>query len=268
MLSEPYKIKEVKTMSRLEPFERWNHLKSAGFNTYNVSSEHVSFDLVAKGMSSWSHFQKAALMVGDEAYAGSRNFYALERNAQRVLGVGKIVPTHNGIGAEKLLAVTMCKPGQLVPTNRGRNEGLVVALGGELRDVTVARAASFGPPSAFGGDLDLERLAALLLEPSKLAYVHVEACPDAWNGQPMSLANLQQASRLCREAKVPLVLDASNIIAMAQWNLRAGPVANATLLETVRTATAAADIVIVDASQDCRSDVGGFISSSIDGYWR
>lgn len=267
MLSEPYKIKEVKTMSRLEPYERWNILKNAGFNTYNVDSDFVSFDLVAKGMSSWSHFQKAGLMIGDEAYAGSRNFYALESNAQRVLGVGKLVPTHNGIGAEKLLAVTMCQKGQLVPTNRGRSEGLVPAVGGELCDITDKRASSFGPPSDFGASVDLARLEKLLVDKEKVAYVHLEACPDAWNGQPMAVDNLEKCSALCRKAGVPLVLDASNAIAMAQWNLKAGKVKGKGLLEVVRQMTAAADIVIVDASQDCRSDVGGFISSQDDNLW-
>ncbi|MCU0661044.1 MAG: beta-eliminating lyase-related protein, partial [Myxococcota bacterium] len=267
MLSEPYKIKEVKTMSRLESYERWNILKNAGFNTYNVTSDFVSFDMVAKGMSSWSHFQKAGLMIGDEAYAGSRNFYALEGNAQRILGVGKIVPTHNGIGAEKLLAVTMCKKGQLVPTNRGRNEGLVPAVGGELCDVTDKRAASFGGPSEFGADVNLPHLEKLLSDVSKVAYVYLEACPDAWNGQPMSVPNLERASELCRKAAVPLVLDISNAIAMAHWNIKAGKVKGKTLLEVVRQMTAAADIVIVDASQDCRADVGGFISSKNDELW-
>ncbi len=267
MLSEPYKIKEVKTMPRLEPYERWNVLKSASFNTYNVASCYVSFDMVAKGMSSWSHFQKAGLMTGDEAYAGSRNFYALEGNAQRVLGVGRIVPSHNGIGAEKLLAVTMCGKGQMVPTNRGRDEGLVPAVGGRLRDVTCTIASDFPHPSRFGADVDIPRLEKLLKEPAGVAYVHLEACPDAWNGQPMTLSNLEQVSDRCRKAGVPLVLDASNAMAMAYWNLKAGKVESQELLEVVRRMTALADIVIVDASQDCRSDVGGFISSSNDELW-
>jgi tyrosine phenol-lyase len=266
MTAEPYKNKEIKHLPKLEPYERWNILKAAAFNTYNVASDFVSFDMVAKGMSSWSHFQKAGLMIGDEAYAGSRNFYALEDNARRVLGVGRIVPTHNGIGAEKLLAVTMCKKGQLVPTNRGRNEGLVPAVGGVLTDVTDARAAAFGPPSALGASLDLGRLEKLLSDKSKVAYVYLEACPDAWNGQPMAVENLEKASALCRKAGVPLALDASNAVAMAYWNIKTGE-AEGGLLEVVRRMTAAADVVLVDASQDCRSDVGGFISSANEELW-
>ncbi len=268
MLCEPYKIKEVKSMPRLAPYERWNIIKGARFNTYGVTSEFVSFDMVAKGMSSWSHFQKAGLMTGDEAYAGSRNFYNLETQAQRVLGVGKIVPTHNGIGAEKLLAVTMCKRGQLVPTNRGRHEGLVPAVGGEFVEVTCKRGLSSMPPSEFGANVDVARLECLLGDKGKdgVAYVYLEACADAWNGQPLSVDNLTETRRICAAHGVPLVLDASNVMEAAFWNRKARGAKGAGLLEIARQMVRLADIVLVDASQDCRSDVGGFISSSNDAY--
>ena len=194
MISEPYKIKEVKELPRLETYERWNVLKSAGFNTYNVTSDAITFDMVAKGMSSWSHFQKAGFMIGDEAYAGSRNYRRLQQVVKNTLGIEHIVPTHNGIGAEKLLVTTMLKKGQLVPTNRGRTEGLVPANGGEFADVTNSNAALFADPDKFGADIDIARLEQLLKDKGKegIAYVHVESCPDAWNGQPISLNNVEK----------------------------------------------------------------------------
>ena len=136
MISEPYKIKEVKKTLDLKPYERWNVLKKARFNTFHVSSDHITFDLASRGMSSWSHFQKAAYMIGDEAYAGSRNYLHLAKSAQDVLGLSQIVPTHNGIGAEKLLTTTMLKSGQRVLHNRGRCEGLVPANGGKSVDIS------------------------------------------------------------------------------------------------------------------------------------
>jgi len=120
MISEPYKIKEVKKTQDLKPYERWNVLKKVHFNTFHVSSDHITFDLASRGMSSWSHFQKAAFMIGDEAYAGSRNYIHLAKSAQEVLGLSQIVPAHNGIGAEKLLTTTMLKKDQAVLHNRGR----------------------------------------------------------------------------------------------------------------------------------------------------
>ena len=137
MRSEPYKIKEVKKMTALRPYERWNILKQAHFNTFHVCSDHVAFDMVARGMSAWSHFQKAGLMIGDEAYAGARSFLRLESAVADVLGIEHLVPTHNGIGSEKLLVATMLQPGQTVLHNRGRCEGLVPANKGKSVDVSI-----------------------------------------------------------------------------------------------------------------------------------
>ena len=109
MISEPYKIKEVKKAPDLKPYERWNVLKKAHFNTFHVSSDYITFDLASRGMSSWSHYQKAAYMIDDEAYAGSRNYIHLARSAKEILGLSQVVPAHNGIGAEKLLATTILK---------------------------------------------------------------------------------------------------------------------------------------------------------------
>ena len=167
MIAEPYKIKEVKKIGKLRHYERWNILKKVHFNTFHVSSSYVTFDLVSRGMSSWSHYQKAAYMIGDEAYAGSRNYIHLQRKAREVLGLSQIVPTHNGIGAEKLLVTTMLKRGQTVLHNRGRSEGLVPSNGGMSMDVTGEKALSYPVPDKFGGNVDIGRLERTLLEKGK-----------------------------------------------------------------------------------------------------
>jgi tyrosine phenol-lyase len=256
MLAEPYKIKEVKKMKALKSYERWNIIKEAGFNTLRISSDRVQFDMVARGMSAWSHFQKAALMIGDEAYAGARSFYKLETSAREVLGLSHIVPTHNAIGAEKLLATTLLKKGQTVLHNRGRDEGLVQANGGKSLDVTGAVAARYEGPDSFGGDMDLRRLQAGL---KGAAYIHLETCPAAWNGQPFSMKNLRAVRRFASARKVPLVVDISNVLGNAYWIVKAEE-PKRELMDVVREIAAAADIVLMDASQDPRSDIGGFIA--------
>ena len=172
MLSEPYKIKEVKHLPFLEPYQRWNILKHAGFNTFRIPSDHVTFDLVARGMSSWTHFQKAAYMVGDEAYAGSRNYARLEKATQETFGLKRIVPTHNGIGAEKLVVKTLLNKGQMVLHNRGPIGGLVEGNGGLPVDVTCGEATKHDPPECFGANVDMEKLEHLLKEkgPEIVAY--------------------------------------------------------------------------------------------------
>ncbi len=266
MLSEPYKIKEVKSLVRLQPYERWNILKRADFNTFGVSSEHVSFDLVARGMSSWTHFQKAGLMIGDEAYAGSVNFFHLQKNLDKTLGIKRLVPCHNGIGAEKLLATTSIKPGQIVLHNRHRPSGLVTYNKGTNVDVTQDRAKEYAAPDRFGADVDLARAEQIIRKEGKdkIAYFHIETCPDGWNGQPISLANLKAVKELAKKHGIPLVLDISLVMENALWVLQSEKKGQGDLLAVARELIKTADIVLMDASQDCHSDVGGFISSPDD----
>jgi len=266
MLSEPYKIKEVKHLPFLEPYQRWNILKHAGFNTFRIPSDHVTFDLVARGMSSWTHFQKAAYMVGDEAYAGSRNYARLEEAAREIFGLQRIVPTHNGIGAEKLVVTTLLNKGQMVLHNRSLIGGLVEGNGGLPVDITCGEAAKHDPPACFGANVDLEKLEHLLKEkgPEVVAYIHVETCPDGWHSQPVSLANLKATAKMARECSVPLLVDISNVMENAFWIRRAELGGQGELIEIARRVVAEADLVMIDASQGCRSDVGGFVTSVED----
>jgi len=262
MISEPYKIKEVKKMGSLRSYERWNTLKKVHFNTFHVSSSYVAFDLVCRGMSSWSHYQKAAYMIGDEAYAGSRNYIHLVNKAKEVLGLSQIVPTHNGIGAEKLLAITMVRNGHFVLHNRGRCEGLVPSNGGISVDVTSKKGVSYAEPHRFGGDVDIEKLEKMLIEKGKdqISYIHVETCPEAWNGQPVSFANFEAVKRLCSSHGVPLVIDISHVLENAYW-IQKTERHHVEIMEIAREIISFGDIVLMDASQDCRSDIGGFIAS-------
>ncbi len=261
IISEPFKIKEIKHLNRRKSHERWHVLQNAGFNILEVPADTVTFDLVARGMSAWSHFQKAGYMIGDEAYAGSRNYQHLQSAVKSVLGVERLVPTHNGIGAEKLLVTTMVKPGQKVLHNRGRLDRLVAFNGGISIDVTSQNAREYAAPDQFGADLDLALVKQNLHE-GGVAYVHIVLCPDAWNGQTVSFENLEEVNGLCRAGGVPLVIDISNILENALWNTRAK--GSEDLMSMVRDIVDQADVVLMDAAQDARADIGGFISSRVD----
>ncbi len=262
MKAEPYKIKEVKKMVRHEPYELWNVLKEAHFNTFRVSSDYVTFDMVARGMSAWSHFQKAAFMIGDEAYAGSRNFKKLQRVAADVLGIERLVPTHNGIGARKLLTTTMVSQGKIVLHNSGRPWPLVAENGGECMDVTSERAGNYGHPSEFGGGMDIDRLADTLAShrEGEVAFVAVELCPDLWNAQPVSMTNLLEIREVTARHEVPLVLDLSNVLENAYW-IHRHEATDVPIADLIKRIVSIGDVVMMDGSQDCRSDVGGFVSS-------
>ena len=263
MLSEPYKIKEVKKGGALQPYERWNIIKNVGFNTFRVLSDHVAFDMVARGMSAWSHFQKAALMIGDEAYAGARSYFTLLSAVRDVLGVQEIVPAHNGIGAEKLLASVLVQPGQAVLHNRGREQALVQHHGGVPIDLSAEAVRAFRAPDQCGAELDLGRLETELRQRGTqgVAYVCVDLCPEAWGGQPLAAVHLQEVRRLCSEHGVRLAVDISNVLEAAWWST---PIERrpSDLLDVARKMIGSADVVMMDASEDARSDVGGLVAAS------
>ena len=261
MISEPYKIKEVKKFKTLKSYERWNVLKDANFNTFHINSDFVNFDMVSRGMSAWSHFQKAVYMAGDESYAGSKNFRDIVSSAKEVLGLSGIVPAHNGIGAEKLLIAGLLEKGQTVLHNRGATCEMVLSLGCQSIDITRERTAHLDQPQSFGADVDIAQLEQLIekSDPGEIAYVHIETCPRGLNRQLISWANLVAVRELTEKNKIPLVIDASNVFVSAYW-IRKVEKPSDDILDIVKSIVAMADIVLMDASQDFRSDVGGFIS--------
>ncbi|MFC1745300.1 tryptophanase [Candidatus Riflebacteria bacterium] len=262
MISEPYKIKEVKKIFGLKHFQRENILKKARYNTYNISSDFVLFDMVARGLSSWSHFQKAAFMIGDESYAGSFNCRNLKEKVQELLGISDLIPTHNLIGAEKLLATTMSEKGKFVLHNRGKGIPIVESTGGLCRDFTGKAAENFSPPAQFGADMDIEAVSEFLQNNSDtVSYFHLEACPMGLNSQPISLQNVKEIRGLADKYNIPVVLNISNLMLNAYWVQKEGG-STQSLLHICREFIQQAQIYIMDGSQDCRSDIGGFISSS------
>jgi len=206
MISEPYKIKEVKKFRTLKHYEKWNVLRDASFNTFHICSDFVNFDLVSRGMSAWSHFQKAAYMTGDEAYSGSQNFLDLARTVNDVLGIDGIVPAHNGIGAEKLLVTCLLKRGQTILHNRGVSCELVSSLGCDSIDITNAREPRPNDPQSFGADVDLDQLQELIekSDGNDIAYVHIETCPKGSNESFISWDNLVSIREITEKNDVPL----------------------------------------------------------------
>ncbi len=261
MHSEPFKLKEVQAIPQRAPFERWNTLKAHHFNISQVPTEEVTFEMVVRGPSSWSQFQKAGFMVGDEAYAGARSYYTLEAAVRALFGVEAIVPTHNGVGAEKLLATVLVKPGGVVLHNRGADSPLVIAHGGECLDVTAGHDSATAGPKSFRGDLDLSALAALLeRHGDRVAYVHVDLCPEGSGGRPVSIENLSRVRELTRARGVPLVIDLSDVSAVAWWNGRdATPKLD--LVTAMAQLAGYGDILLMDASRAPRADVGGFVAA-------
>ncbi|MGZ4318601.1 MAG: beta-eliminating lyase-related protein, partial [Gaiellaceae bacterium] len=193
--AEPWKIKMVEPLWMSTREERERALAEAGYNTFLLRSEEVYIDLLTdSGTNAMSDRQWAGMILGDEAYAGSRNFYRLEAAIQRYYGYAHVVPTHQGRGAEHLISQLAIKPGQFVPgnmyftTTRLHQE----RAGGIFVDVI--RDEAHDPESLypFKGDVDLDKLGALVAEhgAEQIAYISLAGTVNMAGGQPVSMANV------------------------------------------------------------------------------
>ncbi|MBM3310555.1 MAG: tyrosine phenol-lyase [Candidatus Aminicenantes bacterium] len=214
--AEPWKIKMVEPLKMLTPDERRQALHEAGFNTFLLRSEDVYIDLLTdSGTSAMSDRQWAGMMLGDEAYAGSRNFYRLEEAIRKYYGYTHIVPTHQGRGAEHLISRALIEPGDFIPgnmyftTTRLHQE----LAGGTFVDVIVDQAHNPTDPSPFKGDVDLAKLEALIKKvgAEKIPYVSLAGTVNMAGGQPVSMANVKAVRKMCDRYGIRLYLDATRM---------------------------------------------------------
>ncbi|HOU41474.1 MAG TPA: tyrosine phenol-lyase [Promineifilum sp.] len=215
--AEPWKIKMVEPLAVISADERRAALEAAGFNTFLLRSDDVYIDLLTdSGTNAMSDRQWAGLMLGDEAYAGSRNFYHLEEAIQSVYGYRYVVPTHQGRGAEHLISRAAIRPGQYVPgnmyftTTRLHQE----MAGGIFTDVIIDEAHDPANLHPFKGNISLDKLAAVVDAHGAdgVAYVSLAATVNMAGGQPVSMANLREVRAFCDRHGIKLYLDATRLV--------------------------------------------------------
>jgi tyrosine phenol-lyase len=216
MLPPPWKIKVVEPIRMADAKARRAALESAGYNTFLLHSDDVFIDLLTdSGTSAMSQEQRAAMELGDEAYAGSRSFFRLEAAVRELYGYRHVIPTHQGRGAEHLLARLLVRPGQFVPSNLyfTTSRAHVELADGIWVDVAVPEATDPTSHHLFKGNIDLDALEAVLAEAGSdgVAFVRQEACVNMAGGQPFSVENLADVHRLALKHGVPLILDATRI---------------------------------------------------------
>ncbi len=215
--AEPWKIKMVEPIHMISRDERKSALDEAGFNTFLLRSKDVYIDLLTdSGTSAMSDRQWAGIMMGDEAYAGSRNFYRLEEAIQTYYGYRHIVPTHQGRGAEHLISKALIKPGQTIPgnmyftTTRLHQE----LAGGTFVDVIIDEAHDPASPHPFKGNVDLDKLQALIdkVGAQNIPYVSLAGTVNMAGGQPVSMANVRALRELCNKHGIRVYLDATRMV--------------------------------------------------------
>jgi tyrosine phenol-lyase len=239
---------------------------AAGYNTFLLRSRDVFVDLLTdSGTSAASQEQRAAMELGDEAYAGSRSFYRLERAVREIYGYKHTIPTHQGRGAEHLLARVLVRPGQLVPSNlyfTTSREHAELA-GAVWTDVSVAEARDPESSHPWKGNIDVAKLEALLREHGRdgIAFVRQEACLNMAGGQPFSIENLVEVRAVTLDYGVPFILDATRSSENALFvKRREDGYARHTLPEILKLIADLSDGAVFSSKKDHFVPIGGLVA--------
>ena len=266
----PWKVKVVEPIELPSPERRREALAEAGFNTFLLRSQDVFVDLLTdSGTSALSQEQRSAMELGDEAYAGSRSFFRLEAAVQDVYGYRHLIPTHQGRGAEHLLARVLVTPGQLVPSNLYFTTSRLHAelAGGIWTDVSIPEASDPASEHPFKGNIDLVALERVLSSaaPAQVAFVRQEACLNMAGGQPFSIENLRGVRELTRTHGVPLILDATRVSENALFVKRREPgYADRTIASIIREIAEASDGAVFSSKKDHFVPIGGLLALNDD----
>jgi len=264
--AEPWKIKMVEPLRVTTCEARQEALKAAGFNTFLLRSEDVYIDLLTdSGTGAMSDRQWAGMMMGDEAYAGSRNFYHLEAVIQQYYGYPYIVPTHQGRGAEHLISQAIIKPGQYVPgnmyftTTRLHQE----MAGGIFVDVIIDEAHDAQARHPFKGNIDLAKLESLIAREGadKIAYVSVAGTVNMAGGQPVSMANIREVHALCGRKGIKVYLDVTRMVENAFFiQEREAGFADKSIAEILKEFCSHTDGAWMSAKKDALVNIGGWLA--------
>jgi tyrosine phenol-lyase len=267
----PFKIKVVEPIALPSAERRRGAMAEAGYNTFLLRSEDVFIDLLTdSGTSALSQEQRAAMELGDEAYAGSRSFFRLEAAVRDLYGYRHVIPTHQGRGAEHLLSRLLVRPGQRVPSNLyfTTSRAHVELLDGLWVDVSCAEASEPTSCFPFKGDVDLDALEDLLRQYGRdgIAFVRQEACVNMAGGQPFSIENLAAVRDLTRRHGVPLFLDATRLSENALFVKDREPGwAGRTLPEIIRAIADLSDGAVFSSKKDHFVPIGGILALNDDG---
>ena len=262
--AEPYKIKMVELLRMTTREERLAAIQEAGYNTFLTRSRDVYIDLLTdSGTSAMSDRQWAGMMLGDEAYSGSENFYHLEAVVREYYGYKYLVPTHQGRGAENLMSQILIKDGDHVPgnmyftTTRLHQE----LAGGKFVDVIVDEAHDPASDYPFKGNVDLAKLDALVQDvgAERVPYISLEGNVNMAGGQPFSMANLRELRAYCDKHNIPIMLDATRTIENA-WFIREREegYADKPVREILREICDMTDGCTMSAKKDALVNIGGF----------
>jgi len=271
---EPFKIKVVEPIRQTTRTEREEILRRAGYNLFAVRAEDIYIDLLTdSGTAAMSDSQWAGMMLGDESYAGCRNFFNLEEAIKSITGFRYFVPTHQGRAAENILFACMVKPGQSVPSNMhfDTTQANVIARGGNPVNLVVEEGLDPTSDAPFKGNIDVEQLEAFIrrMGPENVPLGMLTVTNNAGGGQPVSMANIRATSEVLHRYGIPLFLDACRYAENAYFiKLREPGYAETSVVEIAREMFSYADGCTMSAKKDALVNIGGFLAMKDEALYR
>lgn len=271
--AEPFRIKVVEMLRETTREERETLIKEAGYNAFSLPSDAVYIDLLSdSGTSAMSDRQWAGLMLGDEAYAGSRNYFNLKGSVKDIMGFDFVAPAHQGRGAEHVLMSALVKEGDRVLGNMhfDTTEGHILLRGAEPVNCLAEQGYKVGEETLFKGDFDLRRLEdEIQKDPRKVPFVLITVTCNNNGGQPVSMKNIREVSKIARKYGIPVFFDAARFAENCWFIKHLEPgYSGKTIPEIAREMFSYGDGCTMSAKKDALVNIGGLLAFRDEAMYR
>jgi len=265
---EPHRIKMVEPIRLTERAEREELIKAAHYNTFMLRADDVIIDLLTdSGTSAMSSEAWSAMMRGDESYAGAKSWFHFRDTVKDIFGFEQVIPTHQGRAAERILFSVMIGPDSVVPNNThfDTTRANIEYCGGKALDLPCAEADDLDSDFPFKGNIDIEALEKVVAEEGaeRIPLIMVTVTNNSGGGQPVSMANIREISRIARAAGIPFYIDACRFAENAYFiRLREPGYESTAVIDIAREMFSYADGCTMSAKKDAFANIGGFLCTN------